>query len=575
MAIIKLDPTGSGAIFKDGEPFIAGGLNGNLRSYYTDVNEVSLGYNTGEVIIREFESNFRDKDNQPFANRAAILAYVQLNFKIGGCGNPEILPMPVFGTVTKDENSFTVPITNRPDGAAVVWTVDSVIDSETGDTLSKSGLEPDTDYEVTAKFTKAGAIDSQVGTIEITTDAEDEPLEPASYGRTFTLPVESGQIFFDGENFSDSGNPVTLQDKDLFIIPPGNYSYIEIKNINMPAGQRVYFKNGNGLVNFDGSFKSIEVRDVDGCTILGNGSGSHPKGFLFQNTVTRSIKVENINNFTFAYMEFNTGGEDYCIFDETNKVYNPSNPSTWSENVLFTRIKHTNSGQLTYFPGGFDNASDTQLYNIKKNWTVNYCEFNNSDAGSYVSIRGAEDFHAHHLVFNNINPTNSVHSGLIFIEGNGKVHDCYANTYQGNFVRYWNYNISAGANRIAEVYNNKAYNSRMYSAFEISPQFWMYSNENLYHPCNFKVHHNTAGLMNTENYFVGRVLDVYNFPGATGEFYNNLGFQLDDDQLINYASDTGAEGFTDISNNLYFTTAAAAVDNTTDLNSLHAGVGAP
>lgn len=90
----------------------------------------------------------------------------------GGDPEPEVLPTPTFGTVTKTQTTFSQPLTNLPSGASVVWTFNSVVDTgQTGGTFSKTGLTANTAYSLTAKYTKSGSTDSSVASTSITTDA--------------------------------------------------------------------------------------------------------------------------------------------------------------------------------------------------------------------------------------------------------------------------------------------------------------------------------------------------------------------------------------------------------------------
>jgi len=77
MAIIKLDPTGSGAI----DPIVFGGANGNVRAYPSGSDNVAIDYNDGSNICIEHWQNYRDADGNPFQSREAVPQYVKANFK--------------------------------------------------------------------------------------------------------------------------------------------------------------------------------------------------------------------------------------------------------------------------------------------------------------------------------------------------------------------------------------------------------------------------------------------------------------------------------------------------------------
>ncbi len=76
MAIIKLNPTGSGGIFKDGQPVVQGGLKGNLHAVTTD-GIIKLSYNNGADIIAGFADDFVNALDEPIED---VGAFIQENF---------------------------------------------------------------------------------------------------------------------------------------------------------------------------------------------------------------------------------------------------------------------------------------------------------------------------------------------------------------------------------------------------------------------------------------------------------------------------------------------------------------
>lgn len=400
-----------------------------------------------------------------------------------------------------------------------------------------------------------------------------DPDEPLTFGRTIELTPVSGQLIFDG---SSAG----LQDKDLYLIPAGTYNYVDIKNIIMPSGQRVYFKNNGGVVNITGNGNNLNLTDVNGLTLIGNGQEGVEYGFTFTDNNGRAIffRPGIAKNITLKYTSFANIG-DYNIWDENNnRVYDPENNDTVMENIKFSHLLFDNNGNTgiaLWGQYGNNFGSGTTFAGMKRNIVCENIKFRNSDAGTMIKIDIVEDADIDHCDFSELNPTNNAHNGIVFITGNGKLHHSKCVNHQGNMLRGWCCNFSESAGKWLEVYHNKVYNSRKYGGFETSPQPDMYNNPALYHPCNIRVYNNTVIKMDTSgDPYQGRLIDFYNNPGATIEFFNNLGAELDDNQLINFASGTDLSQFTVNQNNLVFATAAEAVNNTTDLISLHPGVGA-
>ncbi|ANH80454.1 hypothetical protein A8C56_05120 [Niabella ginsenosidivorans] len=475
----------------------------------------------------------------------------------------EKLATPVITLNSKSDTTADLSITTIPNATNYIWYKDAVqVQSSSGTTLSLTGLTAATIYNITCKAQASGYTDSDLGQYNLQTNAEQN--------RVFTLTAENSQIQFDGDDFYDNGIKIILQDNDVLLIPAGSYTYIDLENIVLPEGQRVYIRNSGGVVELTG-LSTLEMSNINGVTISGDGALGTEYGFWFHDNSYRAMYFSG-SNLTIANMKFENIGDYTIYYNDKDKIYDPSDSSTWSENVKFSNLYFDNTGSLQA-DGGFPETSNESHTGIKKNWEVSYCTFINADWGALVYIGSVEDVDIHHIIFNNINATNNNHNGIIFVKGNGKVHHCKCTNHQGNMVRFWNFNFTSNANKIAEVFHNKIYHSRKYSGMEISPQPYMFESPYFY-PTNAKVYNNTVGDMNYENNdFPGRLVDFYNLHG-TFEFYNNLGFELDDDTLINYASGTSDADMTVNSNNVYKTTAAEAVNNTTDLNSIITGVGA-
>lgn len=85
---------------------------------------------------------------------------------------PEVLPTPVFGTLTKSSTGYSLPVTNKPDGAAIIWTDNGVTQPGEDTPLARTGLTPSSVHAIAAKFTKSGSVDSQVAETSVTLDAD-------------------------------------------------------------------------------------------------------------------------------------------------------------------------------------------------------------------------------------------------------------------------------------------------------------------------------------------------------------------------------------------------------------------
>lgn len=123
---------------------------------------------------------------------------------------------------------------------------------------------------------------------------------------------------------------------------------------------------------------------------------------------------------------------------------------------------------------------------------------------------------------------------------------------------------------MVEIYNNIAWKSRKYGAFEVQATPPMQASA-VFKPADAKIYNNTAGLMDTQNttFYPGRLIDVYE-TGGRREVYNNLLFQGNDTKVINFVT----AGLDVDTNNVYKATPGEAVVDLIDYASKVAGVGA-
>src|SRR5690606_36314856 len=98
-----------------------------------------------------------------------------------------------------------------------------------------------------------------------------------------------------------------------------------------------------------------------------------------------------------------------------------------------------------------------------------------------------------------------------------------------NMIRAWVYSRGNTPSTV-EMYNNIAYNTRKYGAFDLQG-FDRYIVPGKSTFVNAKVYNNTVGKMNTSRDWEGVILDLLNY-GGTLEYYNNLGFDLNHSKTI-------------------------------------------
>ncbi len=408
-------------------------------------------------------------------------------------------------------------------------------------------------------------------------DNKEIPAQPAPPIDTPTPPVTTqpdadatvykfgrgtGNLVIDGSTFN-------VANKAIVKIEAGTYTAITITNFKGTEANPVYVKN-DGQVNItQGMFTDNLVNVV----IAGDNNPEITYGFNFSNISYRAIQLNGkMNGVTLKNMSFKNV-DDYVISSKENS----ERPYTGTADSRVERFKILNcvfddAGQISL--GGDLSKESGKDSGFFKDVEIAYNEFKNTNVGSVCSFTNVQDYNIHHNTVNNINPTNNMHNGVFFMQGNGIFHDNKLTNYQGNAIRMWLYS-RGNSPATNEIYNNICYNTRKYGAFELQAfDRNMISGKSTY--ANAKVYNNTAGQMNVNKDWEGQMLDLYNTYG-TLEYYNNLGFDLYSSNkdkpisnMINNMSDTKII----VESNNKYVSRDNAVNNLTDFTSKIGGIGA-
>ncbi len=350
-----------------------------------------------------------------------------------------------------------------------------------------------------------------------------------------------------------------IQDK-IYTIKPGTYSSISLsnlKNITIDGLGKVIVMKG-----------TVDIDNVDGLTLSGISIEQHDQAAIYihtaaNNLTIKDIKLKNISNYGIRF--------------DINKKYDGS-PQSFSENILLENIQAENIGTL-FWTDPKAGIRDDGFYGLIKRFKLTKSKVINSPyLNGLTSIGCAEDYEMSYNIIDNVNasdnyPTGSNnHTGIFYAQGNGKIFGNKATNYQGNLVRAWLFSITKPGS--VEIYNNIAYNTTRYGAFELQVPP---STENLssFKPADAKIYNNTVGKLNTgePKYFQGRLLDLYQTYGSV-EIYNNLGFELRDDILINDMSNPQDTKITRNDNNQLFKISNEAVLDLISFKSKIPNVGA-
>jgi hypothetical protein len=324
----------------------------------------------------------------------------------------------------------------------------------------------------------------------------------------------------------------------------------------------VFIKNG-GQVTIRGGMHTENITNV---TIAGDNTPGLEYGFNLHDISYRGITLSGkMSGVTLKSLSFKNV-RDYVIFADLSNLKHNGSSDYRVERFKILNSKFDNAANIE-FKGNFGSGSDNGLI---KDLEIAHNTIVNNNGGNFAYFANVQDYNIHHNVADNINPTQNQHNGIFHMIGNGKFHNNKFTNYQGNMIRAWVFSRGSSPSTI-EIYNNIAYNTRKYSAFEIQGfDKYLVSGKSTF--VNAKVYNNTVGKMNTSKDWDGVVLDLYNF-GGTLEYYNNLGYELVQGKpitdMINNMSNTKIIKNT---NNKYFATASEAVSS--NFASKHAGIGA-
>lgn len=372
-------------------------------------------------------------------------------------------------------------------------------------------------------------------------------------------------------NLIIDGNSTALTGKKLIVIKGGTYGSITIKNINANQGNPVFVKNGGQVLIKDAMY----TENITNVTIAGDNVSGMQYGFNFHDIPYRAIILAGkMSGVTLKNLSFKNVN-DFVIFSGSTMNYLGTAETRTDQFKVLNCLFDNAAG--VYFSGNLDSREDTGFI---KDLEFAYNTIQNSDnAGNFANFGNVQDYDIHHNEVNNLNANNNNHNGVFHMIGNGKLHNNKFTNYQGNAIRAWVFSRGSDPATV-EIYDNIVYNTRKYGAFEIQGfDRYIISGKTTY--VNAKVYNNTAGKLNTQEEWVGVILDLYNY-GGTLEFYNNLGFNLKRNENWIDVPVTNANMINNYSsapiirntNNRYFPAATEAVTDLINFKSKVSGVGA-
>ncbi len=354
------------------------------------------------------------------------------------------------------------------------------------------------------------------------------------------------------------GSDARLKDKNRVIIKSGTYNTVSIRNLHGTEQEPIEINNA-GQVKINDVMDISNVSDV---TIAGDNINGMKYGIAFHDNSYRAITMSGeLIGVTLSNLSFKDV-QDYVIFIKpTNREIGKAS----MERIKILNCKFENAAGIQFVSESGGNGEFIKDFEFAHN------VIENANSGNFAYFETVQNYNIHHNTVNNLNADNDNHNGIFHMVGNGKFHDNKFTNYQGNMIRAWVFSRGNLPSTI-EIYNNIAYNTRKYGAFEIQG-FDRYIIPGKTTFANAKVYNNTVGKMNTSRDWEGVILDLYNY-GGTLEYYNNLGFELNQSRpitdMINNMSDTK---ITKKTNNRYFNSASQAIFNFNNFMSKHLGIG--
>lgn len=340
-------------------------------------------------------------------------------------------------------------------------------------------------------------------------------------------------------------------------IKPGSYGMVTISKATKAS--------------LDGSGVSLEK------LYLTEGNVFEMFGFAFHDQKYRPIEIEKLTQSLYLHDISFTNTGDYSIAYYYQGIWDGTD-ATATGNWTLDKLTFDNTGVAFTSNGGFDSKG---IKNLMLNFTFSNSTIKNCPwIGAAIYLGAAQNYALFGNTISNVNTLVNNHNGIFHLVGNGSIHDNFIQHHQGNMVRAWGVSYGREIKEIL-IYNNKVYDSRKYSAFELQAtpeiQEYLVTYPTRIAMTNARVYNNTVGRMNTSKDWEGLILDLYN-TGGTLRFDKNLGFDLYTDgndgkitTMINNMSDTPV-----ISNsgNQYYNTQKEAVLDTQNFKSTITGVGA-
>jgi len=357
-------------------------------------------------------------------------------------------------------------------------------------------------------------------------------------------------------------------------IPAGSVGYMAITN---PVNVKI---DATGVIM--ANYSGIDIDAPTNLELYGFTLTDHSYRAINIRGLVQGLKIHDatFKNIASAVLSFEYGG----VYDGTDKTTNL--------NITVDKVSFTNCGTIVSLGGSLDLATG-KVVGLSRNLVFSNNTIKDCPNIGNVIYTGASD---HYTISGNVvdhinynyspattpNAPNGPHNGVVMMTGNGVFSGNKVTNHQGNLIRAWGVSYGAAKDSVL-IYNNIAFNSSKYSAFEIqAPPFvneFITKYPGVIQYANYRVSHNTAGKLNTVKDWEGQMLDQYE-TGGTLSYYNNLGFEMNRSQdgkviplelgraMINMGPTEQKNG------NRYYNTWQESVTDLISFKSRYTGIGA-
>ena len=240
--------------------------------------------------------------------------------------------------------------------------------------------------------------------------------------------------------------PEVIGSSKVICIRAGTYSSADI--FSLTGTTETIVVQNKGMVTFTDRLYLSNLKNV---VVSGAGTEGLEQGIMVRDTGYRGTSLYGkFHTFTLQNIAYKNVPDYVISWDRPRVAYNGT-PDSAFYNVKFLRNTGDAVGAfLMLYP------ERETLTDILLNIEVAYNTIKNSpNSGSSIVLNASFNSNVHHNRFENVSMNINEHSGIIFLNGDGKVHHNFFSNVLGNSVRSWPLSLKNGSTPgKLDIYNN-------------------------------------------------------------------------------------------------------------------------